>query len=182
MNASPLDFLANFQGGGFRPNRYNVILTFPNGVPNGAAAQTKFGFTCKAASIPSSQLGVADVPYMGRIVKIPGDKVWDDWTVTCMLDTDFSTRDVFETWHDLILGFRGNTAAPGFATPTTTFATATVNALDRYDNIVKTYQIEGMWPTSVGEVTLGYDQNDQIAEMPVTFAVNGWSSDATRAN
>ena len=25
----------------------------------------------------------------------------------------------------------------------------------------------------------GYDQNDQVAEMPVTFAVNGWASDAT---
>jgi len=104
MTASPLDFLANFQGGGFRPNRYQVILTFPAGVPNALNAATKFGFTCKAAAIPSSQMGVAEIPYMGRQIKVPGDKTWDDWNVTVMLDTDFATRDVFETWHDLILG------------------------------------------------------------------------------
>ena len=179
MPASPTDFLANFQGGGYRPNRYQVILSFPDGVPNALNASRKFDFTCKAAAIPSSQMGVAEIPYMGRQIKVPGDKTWDDWNVTVMLDTDFATRDVFETWHDLLLGFRSNVASSGFANPSNAFATATVYALDRYDQIVKTYEIEGMWPTSIGEVTLGYDQNDQIAEMPVTFAVNGWASDAT---
>ena len=176
--ASPQDFLANFQGGGFRPNRYNIVLTFPAAVPNALQAAAKFGFTCKAAAIPSSQLGVVTLPYMGREVKVPGDKTWDDWTVTVMLDTDFWTRDVFETWHDLILGFRSNVAAPGFANPAAAFASAQVQALDRYDQIIKEYTIDGCWPTQVGEVTLGYDQNDQVAEMPVTFAVNGWSSSA----
>lgn len=173
------DFLANFQGGGYRPNRYNVVLTFPAGVPNALAAAVKTGFTCKAAAIPSSNMGVAEVPFMGRQAKIPGDKVWDDWNVSIMIDTDFATRDVFETWHDLILGFRNNTAAPGFANPVNAFATAQVQALDRYDNVVKVYQVEGMWPTTVGEIQLGYDQNDQVAEFPVTFAINGWTSNAT---
>lgn len=179
MTASINDFLANFQGGGFRPNRYNVVLTFPAGVPNALPAAVKAGFTCKAAAIPSSQLGVTEVPYMGRNAKIPGDKTWDDWTVGIYIDTDFATRDVFETWHDLILGFSGNVASAGFANPVNAFANAQVQALDRYDNIIKTYNVTGMWPTNVGEVTLGYDQNDQVAEMQVTFAINGWFSEAT---
>ncbi|ASD50373.1 tail tube monomer [Acidovorax phage ACP17] len=179
MTASIADFLANFQGGGFRPNRYNVVLTYPNGVPNALAAAVKTGFTCKAASIPASSVGVVEIPYMGRNAKVPGDKTWADWTVSIFIDTDFATRDVFETWHDLILGFSNNTAAPGFANPVNAFAAAQVQALDRYDNIIKTYNVEGMWPTEVGEVTLGFDQNDQVAEMQVTFAINGWYSEAT---
>lgn len=176
MTASAMDFLANFQGGGFRPNRYRVVLSFPQAVPNTLAATTKAGFTCKATSIPSTMLGTAEVYFMGRPVKIPGDKTWDDWTVSIYMDTDFVTRDAFETWHDLILGFESNTASEGMANPVNAFATAQVHALNRYDEIVKTYDLDGIWPTQVGEVTLGFDQNDQVAEFPVTFAVNGWKA------
>lgn len=179
MTASISDFLANFQGGGFRPNRYNVVLTFPAGVPNALAAAVKTGFTCKAAAIPPSTMGVVEIPYMGRQAKVPGDKTWDDWNVSIFVDTDFITRGVFETWHDLILGFQNNTAAPGFANPVNAFASAQVQALDRYDNIIQTYDVQGMWPTNVGEITLGFDQNDQVAEFPVTFAINGWRSNNT---
>lgn len=179
MTAAISDFLSNFQGGGYRPNRYEVVMTFPNGVPNNTAAATKIGFTCKAASIPGSNMGVAEVPYMGRMAKIPGDKTWDDWNVTILLDTDFISRDVFERWHDLILGFDSNVATQGFANPITAFAQAQVYAKDRYDNIIKRYVVKSMWPTTIGEVTLGYDQNDQIAEFQCTFAINGWKSEAT---
>lgn len=176
MTASSMDFLANFQGGGFRPNRYRVVLTFPGAVPNALAASVKAGFTCKAAAIPATTLGQTEAFYMGRPVKLPGDKTWDDWTVSIYMDTDFITRDVFETWHDLILGFDSNTASDGMANPINAFASAQVLALNRYDEVVKTYELEGIWPTTVGEVQLGFDQNDQIAEFPVTFAVNGWRS------
>lgn len=173
------NFLANFQGGGYRPNRYEVILTFPQGVPDALAAGNKITFTCKAASIPGSTMGVVDVPYMGRMAKVAGDKTWDDWNVSIFLDTDFISRGVFERWHDLILGFDSNVASQGFSNPTNYFASGQVFALDREDRVVQKYEINGAWPTNVGEVTLGFDQNDQVAEFAVTFAINGWKSDNT---
>lgn len=179
MTASISDFLANVPGGGYRPNRYNVVLTFPDGVANAIQASTKIGFTCKTAALPSSTMGIVELPYMGRMAKVPGDKVWDDWTVSIILDTDFISRGVFESWHDLILGFSSNVASNGFANPSNAFAAAQVHALDRYDQQVQTYEIEGMWPTNVGEIALGYDSNDQVAEMSVTFAINGWKSKST---
>lgn len=178
-NASVHTFLSNFRGGGARPNRYNVILTFPPGVPGGLDAATKAGFTCKAASLPASSLGVIDVAYMGRQVKIPGDKVFADWSVTVYVDTDFVTRSIFETWHDMVLGFSSNIASAGFQDPSVCFARAIVQQLDRYDRVIRTYEIEGMFPSEIGEVTLGYDQNDQVMEQQVTFAINGWNSDST---
>lgn len=179
MTASITDFLANFQEGGARPNRYEVILTFPSAVPFANDASRKIKFTCKTAAIPGSNLGVIDVPYKGRMAKIPGDKVWDDWNVTILLDNDYLGRGVFEAWHNLINGFETNVASQGMMNPANCFANATVNLLDRYDNVRRSYRVEGMFPTLVGEVTLGYDQNDMISEQPVTFAINGWSSDAT---
>lgn len=178
MPASVHDFLANFQGGGLRPNRYEVILTFPASVDAGQASK-KVAFTCKAAAIPASNLGVVDVPYMGRQVKVPGDKTFDDWTVQIILDNDLLGRKVFERWHDQLLGFESNVAQDFMVNPSNAFATAVVNAMDRADRIIATYTVEDMFPSQVGEVTLGYDQNDQVAEQSVTFAINGWSSDVT---
>lgn len=180
MTAAISDFLANFQGGGYRPNRFNVILTFPGAVPNALGAATKFGFTCRSASIPQLTLGVAEVPYMGRMAKIPGDKVWDDWNVTVMVDMDFVVRDVFESWQDMILGFDSNVATNGMQNPTNCFATATVQALDRYDNVIKNYTASGIWPSSVGEMQLAYDDNNTVSSFDVTFSVNNWSTEATK--
>jgi len=177
--SSVYDFLANFQRGGYRPNRYRVILTFPPGVPAAIAAAEKISFTCVAASIPSSNMGVVDVPYMGRQVKVAGDKIFDDWNVSVLLDNDFLGRGVFEKWHDMILGFRSNVAQPQMVNPINQYARALVQALDRAENVVREYQVEGMFPTQVGEVVLGYDQNDQVALQQVNFAINGWSSDVT---
>lgn len=177
--ASVYDFLANFSGGGARPNRYRVTLTFPPGVQQALAASTKVSFTCSAAAIPSSNMGVTVVPYMGREVKIPGDKQFDDWSVQILLDNDFLGRSVFERWHDMLLGFRSNVAQSQMVNPGNAFARALVQTLDRADNIIRTYQIEGMFPIQVGEVSLGYAENDQVMIQPVTFAINGWSSDVT---
>ena len=77
MAASIYDFTSNFSGGGARPNRYEVILTFPNGIGSVREAQ-KISFTCRSASIPASTLGQAPAYYKGRQIKLPGDKEWDD--------------------------------------------------------------------------------------------------------
>lgn len=179
MTASINDFLANFQGGGARPNRYEVILTFPAAVPFAIDAGKKIQYTCKAATIPSTNLGVIDVPYKGRQLKVPGDKVWDDWQATILIDNDFLARKSFETWHNLINGFRTNVADVNFVNPANLYASAQVFAMDRSDRVIRTYQIDSMFPTMVSEVQLGYDQNDMVMEQQVTFAINGWYADTT---
>lgn len=178
MVADIYSFMANFKGGGARPNRYEVIIDFPRGVGSTDTSR-KFAFTCKAASIPESTIGVIDVPYKGRQLKIPGDKTFADWNVTVLLDNDYGTRAVMEEWHDKILGFESNVADPGFIDPINIYARAKVHQLDRADNIVRTYYIDGIFPSSLGEVTLGYDSNDQISEQSITFAINGWRTDQT---
>ncbi len=173
MAAGNYQFMANFDGGGARPNRYEVIFTFPQGIGSIKEAQ-KISVGCKAASIPSSTLGIAMAYYKGRQVKLPGDKEWDDWTVGIYVDNDFLTRRVFETWHENLLSFRENVTASGWQSPIRGLATAQVNQLDREERVIASYTVEGIWPTNVGEITLGYDQNDTIMEQSVTFAINGW--------
>jgi hypothetical protein len=177
------DFLAQFQYGGLRPNRYQVVLTFPADVSaamgSGTSVAQKISFTCKSANIPASSVGLVTVPYMGRQIKLAGDKTFDDWNVTVLLDNDLVGRHVFERWHDQILAFDANVATQNFVNPSNYFATATVQLLDRANQPLDTYVVEAMWPMAVSDIGLGYDQNDQVSEQQITFAVNGWSNSVT---
>ena len=96
-NMDVASFISNFQGGGLRPNLFKVVLTFPNEV-GGQQASNKIMFSCKATSLPASQIGVVNAPYMGRVAKFAGDRIFDDWNITVLLDTDMVSRDAFEKW------------------------------------------------------------------------------------
>lgn len=172
MASSIKDFLANFAQGGLRPNRYRVNLTFP-GVQNAR----KLSFTCRSSAVPSSELGTASAHFMGRELKMAGDKTWNDWNVTIYLDNDLVGRKSFEKWHNDILQFDANTA--NLMEPSSYYGSGTVQLLDRRESVLEVYEVELMYPTSVGEISLAYDSNDQIAEQQVTFAINGWKSSQT---
>lgn len=167
-------FLANFKGGGTRANRYKVNLTFPSVIEAGGAAK-KLSFTCKAASIPASIMGVAEAPYMGRNIKFAGDVEFENWTITVLNDTDFIVRDAFTKWVDRILGHESNIAISGWESPTNYMASGEVLQYGREDQILKTYKVEGMFPVRVSEIELGYEQNNAIQEFTVEMALNWWS-------
>lgn len=178
MSADIYEFLANFGGGGQRPNRYEVVVTFPNGIGS-VQDSTKIMFTCKASGIPASSMGVAVVPYKGREIKLPGDKVWDDWNVSVLLDTDFLARGVFEDWHDGLLGFESNVTRSDWIDPINCFGSAIVTALGRDDEVTATYNITGIFPVNVGEIGLDYSDNNNVAMQQISFAINGWFTDFT---
>lgn len=179
MPADIHGFIANFQGGGARPNRYEVLITFPETIGSTSIGQ-KISFTCKASALPGSTLGEAIAPYKSRQIKFPGDAVFNDWNVTILIDNDFKGRGVFEKWVNLMNGWESNTTVAGFQNPSKIFGTGTIKALDRVDDVIQTYTVQGIWPKDVGEIALGYDTNDTIMEQNVTFAVNNMISNESR--
>lgn len=175
-------FIANFKKGGARPNRYKVYLTFPNTIDNGNTASKLLSFTCKSASIPASSIGVCEAPYMGRKVKFVGDKEIEDWNVTVINDTDFLVRNAFVRWHEKIMGMATNVATPGWENTAAYFGEARVEQLDREGNVLKSYIVKSMFPTTVDAIELGYDNNDSLEEFQVTFAVNEWIDESITLN
>lgn len=165
-------FVAQFNGGGARPNLYKVTLQFPAGVASNQD-QLKQSMLCKAATLPESVMGQTIVPFMGRQIKIAGDKTFADWTVTMLNDTDFGTRRAFEQWHYLINTFESNR---GTSNPSEYYADLLVQQLDRTGETIYQYKLFNCFPTSVGEIQLGYDQNDIVEEFTVTFSMNYFTS------
>ena len=112
---------------GARANLFEVNLTgaavngFGLGVP-------ELTFACKAAQIPSSSVGVVEVPYFGRVVKIPGNKTFENWTVTIINDEDFTLRNGFESWIAAMGTHEGNISTVS-AGAGTLYGTGVVNQL-----------------------------------------------------
>ena len=90
--------LADFKtrvGLGTRPNRYSVSL----GIPKADAMEAEVS----ALSLPSSELPAIRVPFRGRVLKVPGDRVYAPWSFT-VYDTASSTTDrAQDVWEGVII-------------------------------------------------------------------------------
>ena len=77
-----------------RPNLFEVLIS------GGGATDipSDFMFQCKIATIPPSTLGVIEVPYFGRMVKVPGNRTFDNLSITVLNDEEMGIRADFEFW------------------------------------------------------------------------------------
>lgn len=174
--ASISQFKSMLKGGGARANRFEVLVDFPAFAGTSEDIR-KTAFLCNSTQLPGSTLGVVEQPFRGRILKLAGDRTYDEWEVTFLNDTDFALRNAFERWHNYINAYNSNT---GTSTPDDYMSVVTVYQLDNKDNRVKEYSLQLAWPTVVAPIEVGQDQNDQIEMFSVTFAysdVNNGNSD-----
>lgn len=87
-----------------------VDIFFPSELALGNEDQKLVNILCKSAALPGSNVGVIEVPFRGRTVKIAGDRTFDTWSVTFFNDKDFKSRAFFEQWMDNINSHEANTA------------------------------------------------------------------------
>lgn len=160
-------------GEGARGTLFDVILTFPGGL-GGVLASTKLNFTCKAAQLPGKTLGVIEVPYFGRKIKVAGDQTFAEWTVTVINDEDFVVRNAFETWMSGINQHNAN-----LRTNLNYHASAIVNQYSKTGAVIKTYKFESMWPSDLAPIDVSWEANDTIEEYTITLNYNWWESIGT---
>ena len=106
------DFKANVAADFARPNLFQVDLAFPTGIINNSGLIDLGKFT-RAANLPSSQIGVIEVPFRGRVLKIAGDRTFEPWTITVQNDSGFAMRNAFELWSSSIQSYNENFTQAG---------------------------------------------------------------------
>lgn len=178
MSFKPQEFRSALTGGGARPTLFDVTMAFPTSAPD-PAASTKMTFTCEAASIPSDVVGTITLPYFGRQTKWPGDRVFDDWTVTVVNDEDFLVRNAFEKWLSAINSHFGNLRDRAAASTSGFAVDSYVKQYSKVGDPVKGYKFVGMFPTQVTPIDLGWAAIDQVEKFQVTLAYQWWESDTT---
>jgi hypothetical protein len=196
------DFKARLIGGAARPNLFEVELTFPSFATEGTSQenvdQTRTvselsRFMIKTANLPASNVGVIEVPFRGRTLKIAGDRTFDVWTVTVINDVDFSIRTAFEKWmnainkHDDNSGlinpaqYQRDAVVKQFGRSSLSSAQSSVTsptATSPGDSIpvLKAYKFYGIFPTAVSAIDLSYDSTDAIEEFTVDLQVQWWDA------
>ena len=91
--------------GGARANLFDVQIT---GATVAGLTASEFNFSCKGAAIPAMAVGVVEVPYFGRVVKVPGNKTFDNWSTTVINDEGFEVRNAMEKWMTAMGTHAGN--------------------------------------------------------------------------
>ncbi len=190
---SPIFDFRNKIGDLARPNLFQVELTFPQAGLEGAgiggsggagdAAEAAAGETntdstlatllVKAANIPASTVGVIEVPYRGRTIKIAGDRTFEPWTVTVLNDANFVIRSQLENWSTQIQALQQNFQA--FDAPQNYQTNAIVRQYDRQSEQTRAYKFEGIWPSNISAIDLAWDSNDTPEEYTVEFQVQYWT-------
>ena len=184
-------FKSKLIGGGARPNLFEVQVNFPDGVNlaiqgdgDGQFDGDRFRFLCKTAALPASNVSNLEVPFIGRVLKVAGDRTFENWTVTVINDQDFGHYRAFQAWAQNIAQYGDSS---GLTDPSSYMGQATVYQLGRNaaslqgsnspatdSNILAQYKFVDIFPTTVGAIDLSYDTENTIEEFTVDFQVQYW--------
>ena len=169
--------------GGVRPNLFSVEHVFPGGVTppsidGTGGANDSVAFMCKAAALPATNVGTVELPFRGRVIKVPGDRTFETWTATFYMDDAFEMRAAYEKWIELTNGVDTNTATATLDNDNDTgvFQDVTIDQLNKFGagkenlDIIRTYKLIDAFPVSVSQVSVAYDNNDSFEEFDVEFA------------
>ena len=140
---------------------------------------------CKSGAIPAFTLGIIEVPFRGRRIKIPGDRTYADWTATFVNDDSQNIRKSFDNWMNNIINVDGENS---LRDSTSSYrCTIVVNQLRPDGTTARTYELYDAFPTDVSAIDLSYDTTDAVQEFTVTFQyhyldVGGTSATGTDAS
>lgn len=149
----------------YRSNLFHAEIT-------GHGFDNNFTFLCKAAQLPASTVEAIEVPYQNRIVKLAGDRTFDDWTITVLNDQDFKYRGLFEAWmNDINTHIDSLSQAP--AEYKTTMA---ITPYTRDDTAIGSYFFHGAFPTNVEAIDVAWESGAQANEYSVTIAYDYWDA------
>jgi hypothetical protein len=155
---------------GSRANLFRCrIESLNTSIPDpGGLLTSNFTFLCRSAAIPAYSLGIIEVPFRGRRIKIPGDRTFAEWTVTVLNDEKQGMRKAFDNWMAFINNPDGEEAIRETSTDDYR-CTVVIEHLRGNGTISRVYHLVDAFPTDVSPIDLSYDTTDAIQEFSVTF-------------
>ena len=152
---------------GARAALFMAEIKFPDAVAGGKHAGNISRFLIKSASLPASTLGIIELPFMGRKIKIAGDRTFEDWETTIINDEQMDVRTAIEGWSDAINGFQSN--KPSFANSMDYRTSATITQLSTRGIPIRTYKFHEVWPSAIAAIDVAWETTDTIEEFSCTW-------------
>ena len=149
-------------GRGTRPNRYTVAMSIPQ---NGTGTYRTLTAEVSALSLPDSNLPAIQIPFRGRILKLPGDRRYSAWTFT-VYDTNDGIWNDLHAWSNDINNHATNKTPYDFGDHNVNW-TVTHWDLNGEDELKKV-MLHGCWPTIISPFELQYGAMDQLSQFSCT--------------
>lgn len=178
MSLSISNFISKIPNNGARSSLFRVTLTDFKGSPSSTGiikdAKSLMSFHCKGVSIPQTQIGTVTVNYLGRPIKYPGNKQFDDLTTTIISDEGHAVRNNIESWMDKMQRHSSINRAAAFDTKSQYVSDMSVTSLTKVGDDDQVYTFKNCFPVGLDEVALAWDTNDSIMEFTVTWSYDWW--------
>ena len=170
-----------------RANRYVVtIIPGPGWTWTSDQAQ-QLVFFCDAVNIPGVTINPADITRLGlgTFDRRPGRMLPSEISASFMLDQNGKNLNFFQTWVTNIVNMDGrsvNSEKGGALYGEQYYRDNYVGTMEiaTYDvsaNKILTLTAYEVWPNVLGDVTVGWAQNDEFARVQVNFQLRYWTTD-----
>src|SRR6056300_1169911 len=136
--------------GGYRPALFEVQVE---------RLGEECNWLCMSSQVPAYTTGIIEVPYFGRKIKVAGDRTYAEWTTTLMIEEDFGLRAELEDWQEQINSADGNIRAEVFEAYK---SEAEIFLYGKGGSKLRSYKLQGCWPTDVGTIELDWNTTDTI--------------------
>jgi hypothetical protein len=168
-------FISKLVDGGARASLFSASITPLGEAPTGTA-KADFSFICKGIQIPTNTIGVTTVNYMGRAVKLPGNRTYEDLTTTVINDEGYSFRNQIENWMSKLNSHAGNVRSSSHMAKLTGYTSTMF--LTTYSKTGTAggpgWNFMNCFPTSLDQVDVNWEPNDSIMEYTITWAYDYW--------
>tara|TARA_R110000868_G_scaffold9000_4_gene45594 strand:- start:1582 stop:2418 length:837 start_codon:yes stop_codon:yes gene_type:complete len=186
-------FMAKLQerNGLFQPSKFLVEIAPPKWALEAGkgSVATDLVFFAENINMPGFSAVPAEIKRqgIGNFDRRPGQVAIPDCTVTVLLDSTGYNLEFFQRWmmeivqQDISKGeqtFGSNSASYGEIQYRDHYlSTIKITTIDAAANKIITQTLFECWPTTIGDITLGWDQSDQIGKLSVNFQLRSWSTD-----
>ena len=168
------DILSTFhsEDGGYAvPNRFEVIITRPNG---SAAESRKVSMRCESINLPGRNLNsITDSNIYGPTREIvDGVTYADDINMTFQASSGLEERVFFEEWQELAFDER-NWNVKYY---NDYISTVDIYILDRQDHRRFGLKLHEAFPKTIGATELSQGANNELIKLAVTFSFRYWTT------
>lgn len=147
-----------------RPNKFSIVLP---AIMFNSDTKSKLEVMCKAVNFPPLNNNAIEIKYCGGRVFIPGDySTGYECAITFYMDEEHKLRQSMMDW---MITNKHNYKLNELAPEKTLMHDIVVNQLSYDNNIIKTYILKYVVPTSVSEIGLSMESENQIEEFTVNF-------------
>jgi hypothetical protein len=179
----------NRRGGLARPTHFYVSITPPSTLQY-ASYSREVPFFCSDAVLPGMVFQTMGVKTGGYGVSEfrPHDVTFNEVSLTFMVDSDAKVIDYFQKWMTLIHNWsidtagvqQGSKLAYGeFAYPEDYEAPrVSIYYFNPAGDEIIRYDLNRAFPVQIGSIGVGWEMNDQISKLPITFAYKNWDTES----